>query len=193
VAATDVRNPLCGPEGASAVYGPQKGADPATVAQLDAALRHFAAIIERYLGVDVLDLPGAGAAGGLGAGVVAFLGASIESGAAVVGQAARLPDRVREADIVLTGEGRLDGQTAFGKAPAYVARMARGAGKPVACVPGSLGPGHEPSAALFDVVEPLTAGTEVPDKARAADLLAEATVRAALKLHVGPAGWRRPR
>ncbi len=186
VAATDVRNPLCGPEGASVVYAPQKGADPAAVAELDRALRTFAGVVKRDLGVDVLDVPGAGSAGGLGAGVIAFLGASIRPGAEVVGEAARLDERVRAADLVITGEGRLDGQTAFGKTPAYVARLAREAGRPVACLAGSRGPGYEQSAGLFDAVEVLEAGAAIPDAAESRRLLAQAGVLALSAL-----GWPR--
>jgi glycerate kinase len=183
-AATDVRNPLCGPQGAAAVYGPQKGADAAAVAELDAALRRFAAIVRRDLGADVLDLPGAGAAGGLGAGAVAFLGASLRPGAAVAGEAIGLRARIAAADLVITGEGRLDGQTPFGKAPAYVASLARAAGKPVACLPGSLGPGHEGALGLFDTVRPLAGGGPVPSLAESRRLLAKAALAALSELGV---------
>ena len=143
--ATDVTNPLCGPTGASAIYGPQKGADAAAVEELDAALAHFAGIVKRDLGVDVLEMPGAGAAGGLGAGLIAFLGARLQSGAVVVGEAAGIEARIRQADLVFTAEGRLDQQTAFGKAPQYVAKLAQDAGVPVVCIAGYLGEGHESS------------------------------------------------
>src|SRR6266550_3489374 len=119
--ACDVTNPLTGPSGASAVYGPQKGATPEMVAELDAALRHFAEIIRRDLGRDVEPLPGAGAAGGLGAGLVAFTGARLRPGAEMVMEAIRLDERLAGAQLVITGEGRLDSQTArFGKGPAAV-------------------------------------------------------------------------
>jgi glycerate kinase len=183
-AATDVRNPLCGPQGAAAVYGPQKGADAAAVAELDAALRRFAGVVRRDLGVDVLDLPGAGAAGGLGAGAVAFLGASLRPGAEVAAEAIGLEARIEAADVVITGEGRLDGQTPFGKAPAYVAGLARAAGKPVACLPGSLGPGHEGAAVLFDLVLPLTAGGPAPSPGATRRLLAEKALAALSRLRV---------
>ena len=123
--ACDVANPLCGPDGASRVYGPQKGADAAAVERLDAALANLAAVIERDLGHEVRELPRAGAAGGLGAGLVAFLGAELQSGAEVVAEAAGLAERVAAADVVVTGEGRFDGQTAFGKTPYFVAERAR--------------------------------------------------------------------
>src|SRR5260370_1344597 len=117
--ACDVTNPLTGPSGASAVYGPQKGATPEMVAELDAALEHFAEIIRRDLGVDVEQLPGAGAAGGLGAGLDAFTGAQLRPGAEMVMEALRLDERLVGAQLGITGEGRLDSQTArFGKGPA---------------------------------------------------------------------------
>ena len=187
LAATDVRNRLCGPQGASAVYGPQKGAGPRDIETLDAALQHFAEHIECDLGVSVLDLEGGGAAGGLGAGVVAFLGAQIRSGAEVVGEAARLAERVANADAVLTGEGRLDGQTAFGKAPAYVAGLARAAGKPVACLPGSLAPDAGAALTLFDAVVPLMEHGPVPDAARSRARLGQAALEALSLLGVGAA------
>ena len=159
--ACDVTNPLTGPSGASAVYGPQKGATPEMVAELDAALKHFAEIIRRDLGVDVESLPGAGAAGGLGAGLVAFTGARLRPGAEMVMEALKLDDRIKGADLVITGEGRLDSQTArFGKGPAAVARHARKAGIPVVALAGGIADEAE-LALLFDgleatVVEPCT-------------------------------------
>src|SRR3989442_2758662 len=157
--ACDVTNPLTGPSGASAVYGPQKGATPEMVAELDAALKHVAEIIRRDLRVDVEPLPGAGAAGGLGAGLVAFTGARLRPGAEMVMQALKLDDRLKGAELVITGEGRLDSQTArFGKGPAAVARHARNAGIPVVGLGGSVADEAELSL-LFDggeatVVEP---------------------------------------
>ena len=137
-AATDVFNPLCGPQGASAVYGPQKGATPEMVRELDAALARYAAVLERDLGVRVLDVAGAGAAGGMGAGLVAFLGAEILPGAKLVADAVGLEQRMAGADLVIAGEGRLDSQTGFGKAPWEVARLAREAGLPVIAIAGAL-------------------------------------------------------
>ncbi len=183
--ATDVTNPLCGPEGASAVYGPQKGADANAVAALDAALARLAAVIQRDLGVAVGDKPGAGAAGGLGAGVMAFLRGELLPGAAIVAEATGLDERLRLADVVVTGEGRLDGQTAFGKVPQYVARQARALGRPVACVPGSLGPGHERLKPLFDVVVPASPDTPPAGRDQAVERLSAAVVRAVLELGLG--------
>src|SRR5256714_971088 len=177
--ACDVTNPLTGPSGASAVYGPQKGATPAMVAELDAALHHFAEVIRRDLGVDVEQLPGAGAAGGLGAGLVAFTGARLRPGAEMVMEALNLDERLQGADLVITGEGRLDSQTArFGKGPAAVARHARHAGIPVVGIGGSVADEIELSL-LFDgleatVVEPCSLDQAI---AQARPLLVRATTR----------------
>ncbi len=146
--ACDVTNPLTGPMGASYVYGPQKGADPATVRELDAALAHFADVIERDLGKKVADLPGAGAAGGTGAGLVAFLDASLERGAPLIVAAAGFDRALPGSDLVITGEGRADEQTAYGKAPGEVARRAAAAGVPVILLAGSKGPGWEALSSL---------------------------------------------
>ena len=132
----DVTNPLSGPDGASAVYGPQKGADPAAVAELDRALIHYADIVARDLGVDILAVSGGGAAGGLAAGLVAFAGARIESGVECVADAVRLDQRLVGSDLVITGEGTLDRQSSFGKTVAGVARRATAAGVPCLAVGG---------------------------------------------------------
>ncbi len=141
--ACDVDNPLCGPRGASRVYGPQKGATPEQVAALDAALAHFAAVVKRDLGADVAEAPGAGAAGGLGAGLMAFTGARLRPGAALIAETCGLEKRLRGADLVITGEGRMDAQTAHGKTPLGVARLAAKHGVPVVGVCGVLGDGHQ--------------------------------------------------
>lgn len=137
----DVTNPLCGPTGASATFGPQKGASPEDVTILDAALAHLAGAIKRYIGVDVMEMPGGGAAGGMGAGLVAFLGATIEWGGDIVCEAVGLAGHLVNADLVITGEGRLDWQTAYNKAPVAVARRAAARSIPALGVTGSLGPG----------------------------------------------------
>lgn len=153
VAATDVGNPLCGPEGASIVYGPQKGASPDAAQELDAALRRYGEVLERDLGVRVIDEPGAGAAGGLGAALMAFLGAEVRSGFEIVAEMVGLREKLRGADLLLTGEGRLDGQTAYGKTVARAAAMAREEGAACVVIAGSLGEGWEEMAARVDVVE----------------------------------------
>jgi glycerate 2-kinase len=141
--ACDVSNPLCGPAGASAVYAPQKGATPAMVEQLDANLAHFASIVARDLGISIRDLPGSGAAGGLGGGLVAFAGGRLEGGVDLVIDAVNLAARLAGADLCLTGEGSLDAQSAFGKTPVGVARLARSIGCPTLALAGSIGPGAE--------------------------------------------------
>jgi glycerate 2-kinase len=141
--ACDVTNPLCGPAGASAVYGPQKGTTPATVAELDSALAHYARVIARDLGRNVADLPGAGAAGGLGAGLVAFAGGVLTPGIDLVIDAVGLADRLRGADLCLTGEGALDASSAFGKTAVGVARLARSLSVPCLALAGMIGPGAE--------------------------------------------------
>jgi len=141
--ACDVDNPLTGPAGASAVFGPQKGATPALVAQLDANLQHYATVIEADLGIALAGLPGGGAGGGLGAALVAFLGAQLRPGADIVAEALGLDALVADADLVITGEGRLDRQSVHGKTPLGVARIAKRHGKPVVAIAGGLGAGAE--------------------------------------------------
>lgn len=137
-AACDVRNPLCGPQGASAVFAPQKGATPDDVARLDAALAAFADVIERDCGVAVRELPGAGAAGGLGAGCVAFLHAQLVPGIDLVLDVLRFEEHLQGATLVITGEGRLDAQSLMGKAVSGVVRRASCAGVPVIALAGSV-------------------------------------------------------
>lgn len=146
--ASDVTNPLTGPLGASHVYGPQKGADPATVELLDQALARFARVVERDLGKSVANVPGAGAAGGTGAALIAFLNAELVPGAALIVDAAGLPAALRGADLVITGEGRVDGQTLYGKAPGEVAKRAHEAGVPVLFLAGARAAGWERLEAL---------------------------------------------
>ena len=138
--ACDVTNPLLGPRGASAVFGPQKGATPAMVAELDACLQRLAERLRDDLGQDVAEVPGTGAAGGMGAALLAVLGAQLRPGSEVVADALGLDAAVREADLVITGEGRTDGQTVHGKAPIGVARVAARHGVPVVGLSGALTP-----------------------------------------------------
>lgn len=176
-AACDVDNPLCGPAGAAAVFGPQKGATPADVAALDAALARWAAVAARDLGVDTRNQPGGGAAGGLGAGAVAWLGATLRPGAALIAGAAGLDAALAGADLAITGEGQLDAQSLRGKAPVGVARAAAARGVPVVAVAGSVplpeaawrGAGFAAVWSLSDL-----AGSEAAAKANAPDALAAA-------------------
>jgi glycerate 2-kinase len=178
--ASDVDNPLCGVSGASHVFGPQKGATPEVVLQLDRNLEHFASVLERDLGKQVKDLPGAGAAGGLGAGAVAFLHAVLQPGVDIVMEAAHLADNVQDADLVLSGEGQCDFQTAHGKTPFGVAKVAKQAGVPVILLAGSIGQGVEALyphgvKSVFSIVDrPMSLEQAF---ANGADLVANATER----------------
>ncbi|HGY4720672.1 TPA: glycerate kinase [Citrobacter amalonaticus] len=136
--ACDVTNPLTGKEGASAVFGPQKGATVETIDRLDTALAHYAQIIARDLEVDVLELAGGGAAGGMGAALYAFCGAQLRRGIEIVTDALQLDACVADADLVVTGEGRMDSQTIHGKVPVGVAKVAKRYHKPVIGIAGSL-------------------------------------------------------
>lgn len=141
--ACDVTNPLYGKDGAAYVYGPQKGATPEMVEKLDAGLQNLADVIKQDLKQDIADLPGAGAAGGLGGGLVAFLGATLQRGVSLICDAIRFDDYVKDADLVITGEGRLDFQTAYGKTVVGIARRAKAFHVPVVAICGSLGQGYE--------------------------------------------------
>ncbi|APG16642.1 glycerate kinase [Kosakonia radicincitans DSM 16656] len=136
--ACDVTNPLTGEAGASAVFGPQKGATPEMIARLDKALEHYAEIIARDLDIDVLNLAGGGAAGGMGAALYAFCGAELRQGIEIVTDALALDKHVRGADLVITGEGRIDSQTVHGKVPVGVAKVAKRYNIPVIGIAGSL-------------------------------------------------------
>lgn len=180
--ACDVRNPLLGPEGASAIYGPQKGATPAMVVELDAALTRYADVVERFVGRNVRDVPGAGAAGGLGAGLLAFLDAHLRSGAELVLGAAHFTERLASADLVVTGEGRIDAQSVYGKLTQAVVDAATAAGVPVAIVAGGTGPGHEAlrerGVGLIEITAP--AGMPLSEAmARAEELIEAASERLA--------------
>jgi len=156
VVACDVSNPLTGPQGASAVYGPQKGADGEMVEKLDRNLAHFAELMQNQLEKEVNRVPGAGAAGGLGAGLMAFLDASLVKGFDMIAGVVGLDEKIRGADLVITGEGKIDKQTRFGKTPFGVAQMAQKLGKPVIGVAGTLDEGagvlHELG---FDLLMPI--------------------------------------
>jgi glycerate kinase len=179
--ASDVTNPLTGPLGASAVYGPQKGADEAAVRELDAGLARLAGVIERDLGKRVRDLPGAGAAGGTGAGLIAFLDATLVPGAPLIVDASGFDEKLRGADLVITGEGRADAQTGYGKAPGEVAKRARGSNIPVLLLAGSKGPGWETlnELGVSAIVTLAHEGVDLQQLMReAGDALTRATARA---------------
>lgn len=155
--ACDVKNPLTGPIGASAVFGPQKGASPAMAAELDRCLVHYAGLVRRDLGRDVEQEAGAGAGGGMGAALLAFLPARLRPGVQIVIEHIGLDELMADADLVITGEGCIDGQSVFGKAPIGIAEVAKKHGVPVIAIAGSLGQGVEDVrqcgiTALFSVV-----------------------------------------
>ena len=187
--ACDVSNPLIGPSGTSAVYGPQKGATPEMVAGLEGALAHYAQVIQRDLGIDVRYVPGAGAAGGLGAGLMALLGAALKPGADIVLDAVGLDRHLKTANLVITGEGRLDRQTVFNKAPIGVARRAKARGIPVIAVAGSLGEGYEETYAHgIDVAVAISSPPMTLEKAMkdAPRLTARATEEALRTVEASP-------
>lgn len=140
----DIDNPLCGPSGAAQVFAPQKGADAEMVRRLDEGLRHLAAVCSRDLGVDVLELPGAGAAGGMGAGMTAFLGRRLKMGIEAVLDTVGFDQMLEGASLVVTGEGRLDAQSLRGKVVSGVARRAARQNVPVVVIAGDIGDGIEP-------------------------------------------------
>ncbi len=182
-AACDVTNTLLGEKGAAAVFGPQKGATPEMVKALDAALASFAEVIRRDLGMDVRNEPGAGAAGGLGAGLMAFLGARLRRGIEIVIEAVGLRERMQGCDLVLTGEGAVDGQTVFGKTAIGVARVAQSLGVPVIAIVGSVGDGasavlEHGILAYFSIVnKPMALETSLSSAAVLTEACAEQVMR----------------
>lgn len=186
--ACDVNNPLTGPNGAAAVYGPQKGATPEMVEILDRALGRLADVMARDLGREVRDMPGAGAAGGLGAGLVGFLGAVLRPGVELVMEAVGLDGHVAAADLVLTGEGKTDGQTLAGKVPLGVARCAAPHGVPVVVISGAVTPDaahllEQGVSALLSIADgPMTLDEAM---ARAGELLERAAAQAVRLVRVG--------
>jgi len=181
ITACDVTNPLCGEQGASRVYGPQKGATEEMCQQLDEALTNYAEVIKRDLGINVMDIPGAGAAGGLGAGLIAFLGAKLISGIEIVSEVVGLTGYLKEASLVFTGEGRIDTQTLFGKAVAGVAAKAKAFNVPVVALAGEVdGDSKEFSRHGINAALSITPGpiTLKESMANAEKLIADAAERA---------------
>jgi len=186
IAACDVQNPLLGPRGTAQVFAPQKGADPKTVAALEMHLENLADVVTTDLGCDFRETPGAGAAGGIGFGLMSFCGAKMRSGFDVVAEALRLEERVAACDLVITGEGRLDAQTLEGKGPAGVASLARRHGKPVLAFAGSIAD-HPAVAEIFDATcaiidEPVTLDEAMR---RGAEFLERAACRTAQLIELG--------
>ncbi len=160
IIASDVINPLCGENGASHIFGPQKGATQEMVRQLDQNLSHYADVVEATLGCALRDVAGAGAAGGLGFGLMAFAGASMQSGVELVIEQCQLNEKIAQADYVLTGEGKIDHQTKFGKTPFGVAQVAKKFNKPVIAFTGLVGEGI---AELYDLGFTQIVGINPPD------------------------------
>jgi glycerate 2-kinase len=186
--ACDVNNPLTGENGASAIFGPQKGATAEVVRELDAALHHYAEVIRMQLGRDVEHIPGSGAAGGMGAAMVAFTPARLRPGSEIVMEAVKLDAAVADADLVITGEGRIDSQTIRGKTPHGVATVAKRHGKPVIGIAGCLTPDvsvvHEHGIdAVFSVLD--SACTVEQALAAAADNLRRAARNVAAVVAIG--------
>jgi glycerate kinase len=189
IIASDVTNPLCGPMGAAATYGPQKGCDPPAVEELDAALAAWGTAIERATGRVVADLPGAGAAGGTTAALLGFTNALVRPGVEVVAELVGLAEALEAADLVITGEGRADEQTLSGKAAMGVARLARSRSAPVILLCGGLGPGAAAldASGTFAVVQPVGDRPMSLDEAMADTerLLANAAERVARTMQIG--------
>lgn len=188
VVASDVTNPLCGSNGASAVYGPQKGASPQQVAALDEALAHYATLLATTCGLDVANLPGAGAAGGLGAGLMAFCSARLRPGIDVIFERLGLEAQIARADLILTGEGRVDATSANGKLLSGVGRLALRHRKPVIALTGSAGEGSQTLEALgIRAVVPIADGPISLEQslADASRLITDAAERTARLLRIG--------
>lgn len=184
LAACDVTNPLCGPNGASYIFAPQKGATPEVVTRMDAAHQKFANLVKEFLGVDWADFPGAGAAGGLGFALKTFLKAEMRSGVALILDTLDFDAAVRDADLVITGEGRLDHQSAMGKLPTGVARYAKRYGKPVVALCGGVAPGAEAcNNAGIDAYFPIPAGPCTLEEAMEPDTAAENLARTAQQVY----------
>ena len=177
--ACDVKNPLCGESGCSAVFAPQKGADDAMVVQMDAALARFAKLTKNYYPDADADFPGAGAAGGLGFGLMSYLNATLEPGVELILRETNIEESVKCADFVITGEGCLDGQTAMGKAPIGIARLAKSYGKPVVAFSGAVRAGAESCNqtgidAYFPIIRQIESLEDAMQSGHAAKNLADA-------------------
>ncbi len=172
---SDVDNPLTGEKGAAAVYGPQKGAGPQEVKKLEENLCSYADLLETYTGKHFHSMPGAGAAGGLAISLLAFTNARMESGFTLIAEETGLEDKIKEADVVITGEGKIDEQTAYGKTAFGVAQLAKKYNKPVIAVAGTLGDGSEALYEKgFDLILPVTEGpTDLETALRKAPKLLE--------------------
>ena len=188
ITAVDVNNPLLGARGATCTYGPQKGAGPKALEALEESLQNFADVMEKHLNTSFRDIEGAGAAGGMAAGLIAFLGAEVRGGFELISDLCSLEEHIREADLVITGEGKMDAQTAYGKTPFGVAQMAAKHKKPVVGFAGTLDDGYEemighPFNNLYPITEkPVNLEYAMKDAAR---LLTKAAERLFRSLKLG--------
>ena len=186
--ATDVTNPLCGPEGTAAIYGPQKGATPEIIAQLDAALGNFADVVRRDFGIDQRDDQGAGAAGGLAYGMKVFFPTELRAGVEVVADAVKFVEQLDGADLVITGEGQIDGQSSYGKTIMGVASRAKGLNIPVIALAGNLAPEYRSiyeqgvTSVMSIAPGPIALDAAIHD---AGPLLTEATERSLRMVAIG--------
>tara|TARA_Y100001936_G_scaffold29707_1_gene27884 strand:- start:1346 stop:2488 length:1143 start_codon:yes stop_codon:yes gene_type:complete len=188
--ACDVNNPLCGPRGASAIYGPQKGATFQQVNILDDALLNFSEIIKKDLGKDVADIPGAGASGGIGAGLMAFFNSELRLGSDIVMELLQIEKHITDSDLIIVGEGQVDRSTVFNKSPIAVSRIAKKYNKPVICIAGSLGAGfkevhsHGIDAVFSLVNRPMSLQNAMKDTSRLVEIATEQACRSInIKLH----------
>lgn len=180
--ACDVNNPLYGENGAAYIYGPQKGATKEIVKELDKGLKNFAEVVKNDLGKDIAHIEGAGAAGGLGFGFLGFLNSKLESGIKIILDEIKLEEVVKDADIVITGEGRLDNQTAMGKAPIGVAKLAKKHGAKVIAIAGCTTPdavkcNEEGIDAYFSIVNKAITIDEAMKKENATQNMIETTIQ----------------
>ena len=186
IAACDVQNPLLGPRGTARVFAPQKGADASAVAALETHLENLANVIAKDFGVDFRETPGAGAAGGIGFGLLSFCGAKMQSGFDLVADVLRIEERIAQCDLVITGEGRLDTQTLEGKGPAGIAALARKHGKPVLALAGSITDDHLVAEIFTASLPILDEPTTLADAmTRGAEFLERAATRAARLVSIG--------
>ncbi len=186
IVACDVTNPLLGKNGASLVFARQKGANSRMINLLEENLSHYANIIQKEIGKDISDIPGAGAAGGLGAGLLAFLNAELKPGFDIIRNTLNLDEYIKQADLIFTGEGKVDFQTQFGKTPFGVAQVAKKYNKPVICLAGSIGEGAEilykkGITSIFSIVDkPMSLDEAIAN----ATLLLEETAERVMRLYL---------
>ena len=184
----DVNNPLVGPNGATAIYGPQKGVTDASFPILEAGMENYQALIKEATGLDMAQIPGSGAAGGLGAALVAFLGGTLKPGIQAILDYVDFDNLIRDADLVVTGEGSMDGQSVYGKVPVGVAQRCKPFNIPVVAVVGGMGPGAEKvyDYGIDSIITTVNGPMELDEAlSRADELMADAAERLFRFIRVG--------